>query len=295
MRRILVVALLIAVTGQLFAVDVSSHTVVKGDTLWDIAGKVYENPWHWPKIYDANKDKITDPNMIFPDQELVIPDKSLPCPPPPEGYGADMKKEEPAEAVKEEAVATEEPVAAEAPAAEESSAPAGTDDNAAEQQESATSTEVAAVPAEEAQEAEQEVIQSPEEAVEQAVPESPAVVKKATTPAYLTARSYVVGADWNPDGFITGDSDKKILISAGDTVFINVGSDKVKPGTRLDVIRKVSKVKDPVNRQYVGYEVTRVGLIEVTKQTGDSITSARVIISNEPMKIGDMVKIIAAE
>ncbi|KKS26065.1 MAG: Peptidoglycan-binding lysin domain-containing protein, partial [Parcubacteria group bacterium GW2011_GWA2_42_11] len=27
----------------------------------------------WRRIYNANKDKIQDPNLIYPGQELVIP------------------------------------------------------------------------------------------------------------------------------------------------------------------------------------------------------------------------------
>jgi nucleoid-associated protein YgaU len=51
----------------------TSYTVVKGDSLWKIAGKVYGNPFKWPKIYRANKDKISNPHKIYPKQVLVIP------------------------------------------------------------------------------------------------------------------------------------------------------------------------------------------------------------------------------
>jgi len=50
------------------------HIVIKGDTLWNIAGKYYKNPWLWEKIYTANKSTIKDPHWIFPEQEFVIPD-----------------------------------------------------------------------------------------------------------------------------------------------------------------------------------------------------------------------------
>ena len=49
------------------------YTVVKGDTLWGIALKNYKNGQDWKKIYEANKDKIKNPDLIYPGQELIIP------------------------------------------------------------------------------------------------------------------------------------------------------------------------------------------------------------------------------
>ena len=51
----------------------TKYVVKKGDSLWKIAGKVYHNPLKWPRIYRANKDKITNPNKIYPSQVLTIP------------------------------------------------------------------------------------------------------------------------------------------------------------------------------------------------------------------------------
>jgi hypothetical protein len=45
-----------------------------GDTLYDIADKIYGDPTRWPEIYDANRDEIgEDPNLIFPGQWLKVP------------------------------------------------------------------------------------------------------------------------------------------------------------------------------------------------------------------------------
>jgi nucleoid-associated protein YgaU len=53
----------------------TSHVVKKGECLWYIAGyeQIYGNPLKWPLIYKANKDKIKDPDLIYPGQVLVIP------------------------------------------------------------------------------------------------------------------------------------------------------------------------------------------------------------------------------
>ncbi len=52
-----------------------NYTVVRGDHLWGIAKKKehYGNGFAWPKIYNANRDKIKNPDLIFPKQEFTIP------------------------------------------------------------------------------------------------------------------------------------------------------------------------------------------------------------------------------
>lgn len=50
-----------------------THTVVSGDTLWGIAQRYYGNGTLWPKIFDANRDKIKDPHWIYPAQVFVVP------------------------------------------------------------------------------------------------------------------------------------------------------------------------------------------------------------------------------
>lgn len=49
------------------------HTVEKGESLSKIAKHYYEDANKYMKIFNANTDKLKDPNMIHPGQELVIP------------------------------------------------------------------------------------------------------------------------------------------------------------------------------------------------------------------------------
>ncbi|MFQ5906581.1 MAG: LysM peptidoglycan-binding domain-containing protein [bacterium] len=61
------------VIGKLVEAKTIHHTVVKGESLWKIAKQVYKSPLLWRKIYEANRDKIKNPNLIYPGQDLVIP------------------------------------------------------------------------------------------------------------------------------------------------------------------------------------------------------------------------------
>jgi len=51
----------------------TTYTIKSGDCLWNIAKKIYGNGSKYTKIYEANKDKITNPNLITVGQVLVIP------------------------------------------------------------------------------------------------------------------------------------------------------------------------------------------------------------------------------
>lgn len=50
------------------------YTVQKGDSLSKIAKQFLGNASKWNEIYEANKDTISDPDMIHPGQELKIPE-----------------------------------------------------------------------------------------------------------------------------------------------------------------------------------------------------------------------------
>ena len=50
------------------------YTVVKGDSLSKIAKRVYGDAQQWRKIYEANRDQIKNPDLIYPGQTFTIPD-----------------------------------------------------------------------------------------------------------------------------------------------------------------------------------------------------------------------------
>lgn len=50
-----------------------TYVVQAGDSLSKIAKKILGDAKRWPEIYELNKDKISDPNLIYPGQELKLP------------------------------------------------------------------------------------------------------------------------------------------------------------------------------------------------------------------------------
>jgi nucleoid-associated protein YgaU len=52
---------------------VEYYIIKKGDTLSAIAKQFYGKPNDYPRIFEANREVIKDPNLIFPGQKIRIP------------------------------------------------------------------------------------------------------------------------------------------------------------------------------------------------------------------------------
>jgi nucleoid-associated protein YgaU len=52
-----------------------TYTVQKGDSLSKIAKQFYGSTSSWRKIYEANRERIKDPDVIQPGWTLTIPDE----------------------------------------------------------------------------------------------------------------------------------------------------------------------------------------------------------------------------
>jgi nucleoid-associated protein YgaU len=54
-------------------IEVRTYTVQKGDSLSKIAKAHYGDAKEWRKIYEANKERIKNPDLIQPGWVLTIP------------------------------------------------------------------------------------------------------------------------------------------------------------------------------------------------------------------------------
>ncbi|UCF66215.1 MAG: LysM peptidoglycan-binding domain-containing protein [Acidobacteriota bacterium] len=48
------------------------HVIERGDTLWDLSQRYYDDPYLWPVIWDANR-YVTYSHWIYPGDPLVVP------------------------------------------------------------------------------------------------------------------------------------------------------------------------------------------------------------------------------
>lgn len=52
------------------------YVVKKGDTLWGISRDLFQDPLLWPRLWETNS-FISNPNLIYPGDQLVVPGKDL--------------------------------------------------------------------------------------------------------------------------------------------------------------------------------------------------------------------------
>jgi len=76
-KFVLAAAVVASVSGMDYgrvalAEELTSHTVQKGDTLWDLSDGYLEDPFLWPKIWRINPG-IANPHWIYPGQVVRIP------------------------------------------------------------------------------------------------------------------------------------------------------------------------------------------------------------------------------
>jgi hypothetical protein len=251
-------------SGAGFAVG-KTHTVSGGDTLWDLSGKYYKDPYKWGKIYNANLKTVSNPDRIYPKEELVIPDITEEVRPElkkaPEITGGDTVKEADLSA-SEVAQPAEEPAQA-APAAGAPAAHVRTAGQALKEELDSFETSD----------------------LSEEMPEH----QKEWTSAVK-----IVPDNWREDGVVTarakdnsGGEDESLSMG-GDMIEVSISGAQVKAGDYLAVYLKGAIAHDKSGRA-LGRELQPVGMLEVVSVDGSSV-KARVADATTPVIKGYVVK-----
>jgi hypothetical protein len=79
MRTRLALVGLLLTAAPLAAQERRTHEVRRGDTLWDLAGHYYGDPFLWPCIHQANTGLVANPHLILPSWNLTVPAPGADC------------------------------------------------------------------------------------------------------------------------------------------------------------------------------------------------------------------------
>lgn len=61
------------IAGEKPATNVDYYVIEKGDSLWKVAQKMYNDGSQYERIFSENREVIKDPDLIFPGQKIRIP------------------------------------------------------------------------------------------------------------------------------------------------------------------------------------------------------------------------------
>ena len=53
-------------------VDARTCVVERGDTLWGLARRYRGDPRKWPLLYEVNRPRIANPDLILPGQRILV-------------------------------------------------------------------------------------------------------------------------------------------------------------------------------------------------------------------------------
>lgn len=124
--------------------------------------------------------------------------------------------------------------------------------------------------------------------------EAPAVVKPARqAKRYDRADAFLVGADWDFDGFVAGGQDSKVrsMFYLNDLIYINIGAQHgIGVGDRIGIYKRGERVRDPQTGKFIGYEVRRAAIARASDRVEDDVAAIRIVSTYEPVEIGDLVR-----
>ncbi|MFH1540588.1 MAG: LysM peptidoglycan-binding domain-containing protein [Elusimicrobiota bacterium] len=266
------------------------YTVVKGDTLSQIAQKFYNKPLQWGKIHSCNK-FIKDSHWIFPGDELVIPVDVL-----EKEEVAEKKSGEESEKIVEKKL--EEEKAIEKELKEEITEKELEKEEVVEKELEKENEKIVEKKSEEKimekeLEEDDEITEKEleKEEVSSATPVHSAVIAKKESEKKVEENAVITSEDWEFDGYISSEKDRKIIIGQGDIVFLDLGKEQnVKPFDKYTIYRNDRKIIHPKTDESLGDLVRKIGVLEISTDIQNNTCTAKIIMSREPILVGDMIK-----
>ena len=188
----LFLALLLSLSPSIPAGPKLKHVVVKGDNLWSICQRYYNDPWIWPELWEMNQ-FITNPHWIKPGEIITL-------------YEYEMLK---AKAEKRIAAAKEEPV--------------------------------------------------------KERPSKEGVGIDISSLTNTKALGFLQQQREEPWGTIFDLEVEKILVGKGDTVYVKMFKEGIKPGDRFTIYETSNPINHPVTGEHCGYIHIFKGILEIKK------------------------------
>ncbi len=239
------------------------HTVVAGDTLWDIAQTYLGTPWVWPSVWEDN-DEIDNPHVIAPGDRVWV-------------TAGEMRLVSEREADQMIAAESEMEVASLEPPPELLAEP-----------ELAPMEPVASLDEEElmADEVPASMDQLPV-----AVPpgaERSTDTGRSIRVATREAMGFISSKTLDAATSVVGSPSPRTWLAEGDMVYLGSGEGQVEVGDQFTVFRDAERVIDVENGSLLGYHVDVLGWVEVREVRGETAI-AEVKVSRSEIERGDRV------
>jgi len=133
----------------------------------------------------------------------------------------------------------------------------------------------------------------PEVAEAAEAPPAPAAVESVPEPeeavtikALGGAEGFVTDEDLKTSGVIVDAIDNRILIGAGDKVFVEVLEEGVEPGDQFTLFEPGKEVIHPITQEKLGYRINILGVLEIVELNEPPVATARILTSNTEIMRG---------
>jgi len=258
------------------------HLVANGETLWGLSKKYYKDPFKWGRIYNANLNSVSNPDLIYPAHELEIPDITKEANPRAKAAGVAV----PPAAQKAPVIGSDETMkepeleSYEILTAQETSMPAG----------ASLADRLPAGPVA----AKTEALPQPGEKLEEFFKSDGISEEMPADQKEWSSKVKIASGNWREDGVITskavyGEDVADSLSFSGETVLVGLRLEGlVKKGDCLEAYLKGTSAYDRKGRR-LGFELQRVGSLKVLNVDGKRV-KAKVLDASTSISKGLIVK-----